>query len=115
VEQRHSINELLIHAVARILGRQNPFHASFGRGVDELRLLAHGHEAESEDCCFHVLKSAFQEGGVVVGAFLDGNRGMTGECGGRVGAGDDCDVEVVRGEEGCEDFGADCAACLGSC
>ena len=39
-------------------------------------------------------------------------RSMAGESGGGVGAGDDCDVEVVGGEEGFEDFGADCAACL---
>jgi hypothetical protein len=82
MEQRNGINELLVHAVARILSRQDPLHASFGRSVDELRLLAHGHEAESEDGYFDALESVLQEGGIVVGAFLDGERGITRERGG---------------------------------
>jgi hypothetical protein len=82
MEQRNSINKLLVHAITRILSRQNPLHASFGRGIDELRLLAHGHEAESEDGCFDALESVLQERGIVVGAFLDFERGITEEFGG---------------------------------
>jgi hypothetical protein len=44
---------------------------------------------------------------------LHGEDGVGGECGGGVGAGDYCyGLEVGGGEEGFEDLGADCAACL---
>ena len=99
MKQGHSFDQSFVHAVARVLRRQNPFDACFGRSVDELRLLAHGHEAEGENGSIDALESGCEEVGVGVGAFLDFERGIVaGECGGRVGAGDDCDgLEVVGG------------------
>ena len=113
MEQRHGLDHRGVHAIARVLRRQDPLHAGLGRGGDELGLLAHGHEAEGEDGGVDVAESGLQEIGVRVGAFLDVEGGVAREGGGGVGAGDDGDVvEVVGGEEGFEDFAADCAACL---
>lgn len=71
VEERDGFYKSVIHAVARVLRRQDPLHASFGCGVDQLRLLAHGHKAKRENGGIDVLESIVQERKVVVGAFLD--------------------------------------------
>ena len=82
MKQRHTLHHRLIQPIARVLRRQNPLHACFGRGFDERCLFAHGHEAEGEDRGVDVLESGCEEGGIGVGAFLEGDGGAGGESGG---------------------------------